>query len=63
MDLVKKTGCARVNGMEMTTHLLIHAFNLFKMCLLNALLEPDKVQYALDTQLIKGICFISLWKL
>lgn len=50
MDLVKKTGCARVNGMEMTTHLLIHAFNLFKLCLLNALLEPDKVQYALDTQ-------------
>ena len=31
MDLVKKTGCARGNGMEMTTHLLIHAF-IYSSC-------------------------------
>lgn len=26
LDLVKETGCVRGNGMQMTTHLLIHAF-------------------------------------
>lgn len=32
------------------THSCIY---LFKLCLLNAFLEPEKVQYALDTQLIE----------